>query len=272
MDPWSKLGVARDANPEDIKRAYRKLAMQHHPDRGGDTNQFQEIQQAYDDITSGRANEQVNVNRGSPGWHPFGDNNWANFGDGFGTPPFGFRQQQMRRMEDVSIQYNVTLEDLYDGKQDHIRVLLPDRSSHINLPVNIVPGTPSNARIRYPGQVPSHMSNIIPGDAYIILNQVPHRIFRRVDDDLYMDKDISIFDAMLGRDVNVHTIDRRELNLRLPPGSKPGVRLRVAGAGMPRSNGQGSYGDLYVQLNISIPALKPEDLDKKLIDLMNERK
>lgn len=271
MDPWSTLGVARDSSPDDIKKAYRKMAMQHHPDRGGNTEQFQKIQQAYDDITSGRAEEQIHVNRGGQGWNPFGDNSWANFGEGFGAPPFGFRQQ-MRRMEDVSIQYNVTLEDLYEGKHDRIRVLLPDRSSHIELHVNIDPGTPSNARIRYPGMVPSRMNNIVPGDAYLILNQVPHHVFRRVDDDLYMEKDISIFDAMLGRDVNVHTIDRRELNLRLPPGSKPGLRLRVAGAGMPRSNGRGNHGDLYVQLNITIPALKPEDLDKKLIDLMNEHK
>jgi curved DNA-binding protein len=261
MNPWNTLGVSKDASPEDIKQAYRKLAMKYHPDRGGDTKKFQEIQTAYADITSGRAEQE------SQSHNNF---NWAGFGPGFNGQPFGFTMH--RKMEDLSVEYSVSLEDMYYGKSEQIRIATPDRSSYIHLDVNITPGMASNSRIRYPGAASNNMSGIIPGDVFILLSQKSHHTFRRHGDDLSMEQEISIFDAMLGSDINIKTMGGKELTMRVPPGAKPGLRLRVSGAGMPKPNGSRNYGDLYVQLNIKVPTLKKEDLDKKLIDIINENK
>lgn len=271
MTPWDTLGVSRDAAPDDIKKAYRKLAMQYHPDRGGDVSQFQEIQTAYDDIVSGRANQP------SSDFKPFTNNGstfW--FGEGFGSQPFGFTHpgftQQARKMEDLSVEYNVTLEDLYKGKIDKIKIMKPDRSSVIEINININPGMSSNARIRYMGAVTSPFDSVLPGSVYVALVQARHSQFRRHGDDLFTEKEVSVFTAMVGGDLTLTTIDGRNLQLRIPPGTDPGVKLRVAGAGMPKSDNSTAHGDLYVQLNIKIPALKISDLEKKLIDFLAENK
>jgi len=272
MDPWQTLGVSKDASPEDIKQAYRKLAMKHHPDRGGNEADFKNIQTAYDDITSGRAT-QPPPNSGFNGFNhndPFG---WsAHFGEGFGAPPFGFQHRRMRKMEDLSVEYAISLEDLYHGKADKIRIMTPDRGAYIELDVNITPGMPSNARIRYPGAASTHIPGVVPGDVFILIAQKPHAKFRRDGDDLHTEKEVSIFDAMLGKDISLTTLDGRLLQMRIPPGARPGLRMRVAGSGMPKSNGSSNNGDLYVQLNMKVPMLKEEDLDKKLVDIMRENK
>jgi curved DNA-binding protein len=276
MDPWSTLGVARGTSPDEIKQAYRKLAMKHHPDRGGNTEEFQKIQQAYDDITSGRADQP----QPPPGGAWGGPNEqWFDFGAGpfafhFGQNPHfgqGFGRQQ-RRYEDANVEYPVTLEDLYHGKKDRIRIMKPDRSGVIEMDLNIDRGMASNVRIRYPGANTSPISNIIPGDVYVTLVTSPHPQFRRDGDDLLIEKYISVFDAMLGNPVEVQTLDGRQLQMKVPPGARPGLRLRVAGAGMPRYNNSSNFGDLYVQLNIRIPALEGKDLERKLVDLIQDYK
>lgn len=268
MDSWSTLGVTRGASPDDIKQAYRKLAMKHHPDRGGNTEEFQKIQQAYDDITAGPPpgwggpNEQWFRDFGAgPFAFPFGQN--PHFGQGFG--------RQQRRYEDANVEYPVTLEDLYHGKQDCIRIMKPDRSGVIELELNIDPGMASNVRIRYPG-ANTAPSGIVPGDVYVTLATHMHPIFRRDGDDLLMVRDVSVFDAMLGNAIEITTLDGRHLQMKVPSGAKPGMRLRVPKSGMPRYNSPNNFGDLYVQLNIKVPALAQNDLEKKLVDLMNEYK
>lgn len=269
MDQWTTLGVNRGASADEIKSAYRKLAMKHHPDRGGDVAEFQKIQSAYDDITSGRANQ--------PQPNPMGPDPFGNAAQGFnpfggfgGFGPFGWNfQTGMMRSDDLNAEYYVTLEDLYSGKSDSLDIRGPDgKPIHINLAIQ--PGTPSNTRIRFP-----HANNnqhradpkIQPGDVYINLIQRNHATFMRDNNDLILRKDISVFDAMVGTVINIRSIDGRSLDMTVPPGTQPGTKLRLTGEGMPIFQRAGR-GDLYVQLNIRVPKLNKEDLDKKLIDLM----
>jgi DnaJ-class molecular chaperone len=268
MDPWSTLGVGRDASYEEIKKAYRKLAMQHHPDRGGNTETFQSIQQAYDDITSGRA-EQSQI---PPGFQEFHFNQGGPFGGFGGFGPFGWQPPpQQRRNEDLTVEYRVSLEDLYHGKTDTIRIRTPDQKKQIQLDVIIQPGTPSNIRIRFPGANTS-ISGIAAGDVYLMVTQFKHPYFERNGDDLILYKDVNIFKAMAGGTMEFNTLDGRKLEMKIPAGSQPGVKLRVSGAGMPMFQRTGFHGDLYVQLNMVVPTLSAADLNKKLVDLIQENK
>ena len=270
MDPWTTLGVSRDASPEEIKSAYRKLAMKHHPDKGGDVSEFQRISSAYDDIASGRANQP----QPQPGFNPFEQPGFNPFGGFGGFGPFGWGQhpeQQVFRSEDINAEYIVSLEDLYNGKTDSVNLRTPN-SNTIHLDMVIQPGTPSNTRIRFPNaNNAQHRAQpaVHPGDVYINIVQRQHPVYTRDNNDLHMTKSISIFQAMTGGTLNVTTIDGRTLEMATPPGTQPGTKLRLAGAGMPIFQRIGR-GDLYIQLNITVPKLSEKDLDKKLVDLMKE--
>lgn len=269
MDPWSTLGVERGATQEEIKKAYRKLAMKHHPDRtGGDDAEFKKIQTAYDDINSGRA-EQSQI---PPGFD-FHFQQGGPFGGFGGFGPFGWQQaqQNQRRNEDLTVEYRVSLENLYYGKTDTIRIRTPDQKKQIELEVLIQPGTPSNVRLRFPGANNS-IPGIAAGDVYLMVTQFNHPYFERAGDDLLLTKNVSIFKAMAGGTMEFNTLDGRTLEMKIPPGSQPGIRLRVPGAGMPMFQRTGFHGDLYVQLNMVVPTLSAADLDKKLVDLIEENK
>lgn len=269
MDPWATLGVSRGASAEDIKSAYRKQAMKHHPDKGGNVSEFQKIQTAYDDITSGRADQ--------PQPNPMGADPFGNAAHGFnpfgfsGFNPFGFNVQNgpMYRSEDLNAEYYVSLEDLYNGKNDSLEIRAPD-GKIVRIDMVIQPGTPSNTRVRFSGANNNqHRADprIHPGDVYINIMQRSHNTFMRENNDLIIKKDISVFDAMIGTTINIKSIDGRSLDMVVPPGTQPGTKLRLTGEGMPYFQRLGR-GDLYVQLNIKVPKLNKEDLDKKIIDLM----
>jgi DnaJ-class molecular chaperone len=278
MDQWTTLGVSRDASSDEIKSAYRKLAMKHHPDRGGDTNEFQRIQTAYDDITSGRANQPQQPQ----GFDPFGPGGpfggfggAGGFGFGFGWPPGAHPgQPQGFRNEDLNVEYIVSLEELFHGKTDTLRISTPDRRNTITVNLMVQPGTPNGVKVRFPGanNSPSpHAPNVQPGDIYVLILQRSHPRFQRSGNDLLVEQNVSAFDAMIGGTIRVETLDGRKLDMKVPAGSQNGSKLRVQGSGMPVFHGSGR-GDLIIQLNIKIPRLSEGDLEKKLIDIMKENK
>lgn len=249
MDHYATLGVAKNAAPEDIKRAYRKLAAQHHPDRGGDTARFQEIQQAYDVLSDPDKRAQYDS--------PAPQMNQFNFGSGF-TPFDDIINQFMRqhRQAIYGTTVAITLEQMAQSQTVEIYINGPQggRMARITVP----PGVEHGQQVRYEGIIPDSLLQV----TFVIQ---PHPEFERRGLDLYTTKIVDVFDLILGTTVLVKTVDGSELEVNVPAMFKPGGNLRIPGRGLP---GNGTRGNHYVLINTTFP----DKISDELLDaIRNER-
>ena len=260
---YETLGVTKDASPDEIKKAFRRLASQHHPDKGGDTKKFQEIQAAYDIL-------------GDPQKKEAYDNPAPQFGEGFqqygGMPPgfedvisqmfggghpfgniFGNRHHQHpARNRTLNIQATISLEEAYNGKDLMANLTLPsgrDQILEIKIPAGIQDGTV----LRLGGMGDDSVSGAPKGDIHLTVNVSPHKIFQRSGDDLTCDLKISCIDAMVGKTLQITTIDKKTLELQIKPGTQNGQILAAAGYGMPKMSDNRFKGRLLIIINVEIP-------------------
>lgn len=265
-DYYQILGVPRTASQEEIKQAYRKLAMKHHPDRGGDSSQFQKIQEAYSVL--GDEQKKANYDNPQPQFHFNTGNMDDMFGAMFGASPFGFQRSRSNRNKSINIRVEMTLEDILKGKEivGSIR-LMSGKDQAINL--NIPPGVVTGDSIRFRGLGDDSIPNIPRGDLIAQIVEIPHQIFKRNGKDLYMEYRISAFDAVLGKTVRVNTLDERQLDVSIPAGIQPDQMIRCDGYGLPGFN-DSRRGNLFLQIKIIIPRnLFTED--KLVIEELSKR-
>jgi len=252
-DYYSVLGVHRGAGPDEIKQAYRRMAKQHHPDKGGDTNKFQEVEEAYR-ILSDDA-KRAEYDNPQPQFNdPFGPfMNTGGFGDIFRHFHHGFRQQQPQRNRTLNVQTTISLEDAFHGKELIANITLPngrDQVVNVKIPAGIQDGTV----LRLAGMGEDTISNLPRGDIHLTISIHPHQLFQRHGDDLVQDLTIPVWTAMLGDTIKVRTIDNRELEVTIQPGTQFGQVLGVPGAGMPNMNDNRFKGRLLLKVNIQIPS------------------
>jgi DnaJ-class molecular chaperone len=262
-DHYSTLGVDRNSSPDDIKKAYRKMAAQHHPDRGGDTAKFQEIQSAYDTLSDpGKRQQYDNPQpQGFPGggfhFHQGGgfppgfEDIFSAFGQGH---PFGdmFGQRQPQRNRTINIQTSITLEDAFYGKDLIANLQLPsgkNQTLEIKIPAGINDGT--TLRLNQMGD--DSVPNAPKGDIHLTVHVQPHSVFQRQGDDLIKQVDVSCIDAMLGKTIKITTIDNKILDITVPEGTQHGQTLAAAGYGMPKVNDNRFKGRLLILINITVP-------------------
>lgn len=242
MDYYATLGVGRESTPDEIKRAYRRLAAQHHPDRGGDTAKFQEIQQAYDVLSDPQKRSQYD--NPQPQMHQF------NFGSGGGFHPFDDIISQFMRQHRQAIYSTtvaVTLEQLAQNQKVEIYINTPQGGKMVS--ISIPPGIENGQQVRYEGIIPEALLQV----TFVIQ---PHPEFERRGLDLYSNKSLDIFELILGTTVTVRTILGSELEVKIPPRFSPGGNLRITGHGL-RANGH--QGDHYILINAMIPdRISPE--------------
>jgi DnaJ-class molecular chaperone len=252
-DYYSILGVYRGANSDEIKKAYRRMASQHHPDKGGDTQKFQQIEEAYRTLSDDSARSQYDNPQpqfqGDPfGGHPFGDI-FRHFGHPFGDIFGGGRPVRNRT---VNIQTTISLEDAYHGKDLLANVTLPNgREQMIN--VKIPAGIQHGTTLRLAGMGEDTIPNVPKGDIHLTILINNHPVFRREGDDLISDLTIPVWYAILGEKVNIKTIDNRDLELTIQPGTQFDQTLAVQGAGMPSMSDNRFKGRLLIRLKINIP-------------------
>jgi DnaJ-class molecular chaperone len=260
MDHYTTLGVDKNAGSDDIKRAYRKLASQHHPDKGGDKAKFQEIQAAYDTLSN--PDKRAQYDNPQPQFHGGGGFNGAppGFEDifaqmfGGGQHPFGnmFRQQQAPRNRTLNIQTSITLEDAFHGKDLIATLGLPsgrDQTIEVKIPAGIGDGT----TLRLAGMGDDSVPNAPRGDIHLTVNITPHHRFQRQGDDLLCVADVSCIDAMLGKSIFIDTIDGKTLETTIQPGTQHGQMLAATGYGMPKMGDNRYKGRLIINVNVTIP-------------------
>lgn len=276
MDYYSTLGLKRGATDEEIKKAYRKLAMQHHPDRGGDQNKFKEISTAYDALSDPDKKRIVDMGgdpNAQPGMGGFNQGpfefhfNTGNFDDLFGNFGFGgFGRQPMRKNKSLNINVEITLEDVLNGKDFTAEVSVPGGQSKV-ITIQIPPGIEHGQQIRYDGMGDNSIPNLRPGDLIVNVIIRPHINFKREGTTILLEKEISVWDAMLGSSVEIKTLDKKTLSINIPAGTQPETVMRIPGEGLPHMRTR-HRGNMMLKLKVSIP----KNLSQSQIDTITQLK
>jgi DnaJ-class molecular chaperone len=292
-DYYEVLGVPRTASLDEIKRAYRKLAKQHHPDRNpGDPEaeqRFKEVQQAYDVLSDSNKRAEydqfgaagVGAWRTTPGGqrvYQWGGGSTINvddledlmaaFGAGSRRPSIFeefFGRRAGRGWEpapepgaDQEFPISLSFEQAVHGATVSIRVPSATNSNSETLDVRIPPGVQDGQRIRVKGRGHPGSHGGPPGDLFLVCTVRPHAYFRRQGSDIYLDVPVTVPEAVLGAKIDVPTLDGRAV-VQLPPGTGSGTRLRLKGRGVPKPAG-GQRGDQYVVVQVMPkPKLTPEE-------------
>ena len=248
-DHYAALGVSRTATAAEIKQAFRKLASQHHPDKGGDTAKFQSIQAAYavlgDEQKRAEYDNPMPQFGGFGGGHPqFNDIFAQMFGGG------GFGQQQRRNH--VRMTLYISLLDVAQGGRKPVSIGTAQGQStiEIDLPLGLNDGD----NVQYQGLAPGGQ------DLVVTFRMRPDPTWERDGLDLTREHTVSIWDLILGADVTVQNILGHTLTIRVPNRCQPGTVLRCRGQGI--RDRRGAQGDMFVKLRATIPDnLSPELLE-----------
>jgi len=266
MTHYETLGVPEKATPDEIKKAYRRLASQHHPDKGGDTKKFQEIQTAYDTISDPNRRQQYDMNRhGGTGntnfqWNTGNiDEIFKNFGFGGGDPFGQFRQPQQRRNKDLRIDIAVplvtTLED-----QSRLVSVATSNGLRETLEVKIPRGINTGTSIKYSG-LGDNLFNTLPrGDLYVQFTVAPAENFVAQGIDLYTEVVVNSLVAIVGGEATIKGLNGSEFIIKIPEGTQPGIKFRIPGQGLFQLNSI-HRGNLYAEVVLVTPIVTPESAE-----------
>jgi DnaJ-class molecular chaperone len=254
-DYYAALGVPKTATADDIKRAFRKLASQHHPDKGGDTQKFQAIQQAY--ATLGDEQKRAEYDNPRPQFsgfqgHPGGLNINDIFGQMFGQ---GFGQQQQHqhpRRSHVRMTLWISLLDVATGGKRTVSLGTQAGVSAVEIEIPL--GINDGDNVQYEG--------IGPGgsDLVVQFKVTPDRKWQRDGLNLLQEVRIDIWDLILGGDLTVDTLIGKTLSTRVPARTQPGTVLRLKSQGLRDRAGQ--TGDIMIRVQAQIPEnIAPEIID-----------
>jgi curved DNA-binding protein len=272
-DYYKVLGVERTASEDEIKKAYRKLARKYHPDVSKEPNakeRFQEASEAYETLRDkekraaydslGSGFHQGQDFRPPPDWFDrFGgggrgeDLHGVDLGELFESMGlFGRAGRRGRRSfagEDFEVPVRLTLEEAAQGTERSVQ--LDGRAFTARIPR----GATDGQRLRLRGKGGPGINGGPAGDLYLQIALEPHRLFRAHGHDLDIEVPLAPWEAALGAEVEVPTLEGR-VKLKVPPGSRAGHKLRLAGQGLPKPGG--GAGDLYAMLSIAVPATLTE--------------
>ena len=259
MDYYAKLGLKRGASDAEIKKAYRSMAMKHHPDRGGDEKKFKEISSAYEALSDPEKKRIIDMG-GDPNAQPGGFNQGPfefHFGSGdlndlFGNFGFGgFGRQPLRRNKSLNINVEVGLEDILHGKDINAEIGIPGGKNKI-INISIPPGIEHGQQIRYEGMGDNSISNLRPGDLFVNVLVRSHPVFKREGTSLIFEKEISVWDAILGTSLDIKTLDNKTLSISIPAGTQPETVLSCRGEGLPHMRSR-QRGNLLIKIKVKIP-------------------
>ncbi len=269
MTHYATLGVPETASQDEIKRAYRKLAMQHHPDKGGDTNRFQEIQSAYDIIGDEQKRAQYDVERQGggvrfnfngqdfgggmpPGMEDMLRNFGFAFGPGFAGPADPFSNfRQPRKNKDLQIEILISLASTLEEQTKIINVKTTNGDTY-PIEVKIPRGVRPSSTIKYPNLGDNFFGSLPRGDLYVKVQIEANPEFGVNNTDLHKNIEIDCVQAMLGCTFSVKGLDGKLFDVNIPAGTQPGTRFRLAGQGLYLMN-QNVRGSLIVNVKINIP-------------------
>ena len=289
-DYYKTLGVSKKATAEEIKKAYRKLARENHPDAGGDEEKFKDINEAYevlsdekkrqlydrygtadqnsvpfnwgggaggsavsfDDLFGGAGSWGEILERLRNGEGAFGTSwDFGNMG-GAGFGGFGQQGPRPQKGQDTVVNMEVSFDEAFRGTSKRVTVRVPGREDKTSLDVKVPAGAIDGGRLRFKGQGVPGKNGGAAGDLLIVTKIAPHPQFSRKGADVLTKATLSIAEAALGTSIVVDAPDGSKVRVKVPAGTQNGTVLSVKGKGAPRVKGVGK-GDLKIELDIPIP-------------------
>lgn len=255
MDHYTTLGLTKNATADEIKQAYKKLAMKHHPDRnGGNEAKFKEISSAYETLSDPNKRQM----------YDYGQDPSSTFSSGFGSNPFefnfnssifddifGFQRQRVPRNKSFSVNVTLTLEEVLSGKEITIDIGVPGQNKK-TISISIPAGIENGQSIKYAGMGDDSIPNVPPGDLIANVQVLNHPVFDRSGSDLIYQHTISAWDAMVGTTLELETLSKKTISIKIPAGTQPDTVLQCRGEGLPRARST-TVGNLCIRVKIKIP-------------------
>jgi len=243
MDPYSVLGISKTATQDEIRKAYRSLAMKHHPDRGGNEETFKQVNEAY--TTIGDAKKRAQYDSG----FSYDSTNWDDI----------FRhsrrhQHRYQRQAQIRMTLNIDFETSIRGGAKLISVGLGDGVSAME--IHIDPGIISGDSARYSTNV---------GDLVVTFKVDPSKVWSRAGNNLTREVEVDFWQLIVGTELVVDTVWNEKIKLKVPAKTQPGALLRIKGKGAKTQwDGQG---DMFVKIQAVMPTSIPEEL----LDLIKQQ-
>lgn len=272
MDYYSTLGINKNANKDEIRKAYKKMSMQHHPDRtGGDDSKFKEINEAYQTLNDpqkkqmydqfGTADPRQNQYRSGDFEFNFGGSPFGNVDDVFqqffgGRSPFGNRRAVNRP---INVAVDVTLEDVLSGKTVGMEISLPTGRTKV-VTIDIPAGVEHGQTIRYRGMGEQNVSNAPPGDLNVQIRIRNHPRFQRLGDNILCEAKIDAWDLMIGTKTVISTLDNRSIEINIPAGTQTDTLLSCKSEGLPNMNTK-IRGNLQIRIKANIKKYNAQQIN-----------
>jgi curved DNA-binding protein len=302
-DYYQILGVQKTADPEEIKKAYRKLALKYHPDKNPNNptaeERFKKISEAYAVLSDQEKRKQYDsfgsdqfsqrfsredifrdfdinsilrdlgfgggAGAGRRGGFSFRGND--PFADLFGSGRQGFYNAPQKG-SDLQYNLNITLEESVFGADKKLALQRDQSVDEMN--VKIPAGISTGKKLRLSGKGAPGPQNGPPGDLYLNINVVSHPIFARDGNDIHIEKSITFSQAVMGTSIDVPTLEGSTKRIKIPAGAQNGTKIRMKGYGAPGLKGTGSTkGDQFVKISIEVPR-KVSDKQLQLIKKLAE--
>ena len=294
-DYYKTLGVPRDAKPDEIKKAFRKLAREHHPDAGGDEAKFKEINEAYEVLSDekkramydqyGTANEHQipygGAQYGGAGADPFSGFgfSWQDIlekmrhGEGAFSTDWDFnfggqRSPMPQKGADKTVSMKVTFDEAFNGCKKRIRIGNGSAEKE-TLSIAIPAGAVDGGVLRLKGRGGAGVNGGANGDLCVKIKIADHPYFSRDKEDVLITVPVTITEATLGAQVVVPAPDGTKVRIKVPQGTQDGCTLTVKGKGAPKLKKSGERGSLRITIKVVIPK-EVNDEQKKALEAFQE--